>query len=151
MADERLKQIWGGFERVTQRNLTGRGIENIDVPNRRDFAPRDMELLPKNFAAPADVAFSALRHRLSAAEQRQLKKEERRARASGRSFSAPPAPLSADAAEEGAPESVRDLIRGLRSTEMRIERREVDYTAFAAANPNATPKLKARRKIFGVF
>ncbi len=151
MADERLKQIWGGFERVTQRNLSGRGVENIEVPNRRNFAAHDEEFLPKNFAAPADAAFSALRHRLSASEQRQLKKEERRARAAGRSFSAPPAPLSADAAEEGAPKSVRDLIRGLRSTEMRIERREVDYTAFAAANPNATPKLKARRKIFGIF
>jgi hypothetical protein len=150
MADERLKQIWGGFERVTQRNLTGRGIENIDVPNRRDFAARDADMLPKNFAAPADAAFSALRHRLTAAEQRALKNEERRARASGRAY-APPAPLSADAAEEGAPESVRDLIRGLRATEMRVERRDVDYTAFAAANPNATPRLKARRKLFGIF
>lgn len=151
MTDQRLKQIWGGFERVTQRNLTGRGIENIDVPNRRDFRATDAEFLPKSFSAPADAAFAALKQRLSAAGQRAQKKEERRARAAGRGFSAPPAPLSAEAQEEGAPESVRDLIRGLKSTEMRTERRDSDYASFAAANPGATPKLKARRKLFGLF
>lgn len=151
MAEERLKQIWGGFERVTQRRLTGRGVENIDVPNRRELAAHDEEFLPKNFAAPADAAFAALKRRLSAAEQRQWKNEERRARAEGRSYAAPPAPLSAEAAEAGAPESVRDLIRGLKSTEMRTQRRDVDYVAFAAANPKSAPKLKSRRKIFGVF
>jgi hypothetical protein len=148
---ERLKQIWGGFERVTQRNLTGRGIENIEIPNKREYRAHDAEFLPKNFSPPADAAFAALKHRLSAAEQRQIKKEERRARAEGREFSAPPAPLSADAAEAAAPESVRDLIRGLRSTEMRVERRDFDYAAFATANPKTAPKLKARRKFLGVF
>lgn len=144
MADERLTQIWGGFERVTQRRLTGRGVENIEVPSRRDFQAHDEEFLPKNFSAPADVAFAALKRRLSAAEQRQ-------ARAQGRSFAAPPAPLSAEAAEAGAPESVRDLIRGLKSTEMRTHRRDVDYVAFASANPKSAPKLKSRRKLFGIF
>lgn len=148
---ERLKQIWGGFERVTQRNLTGRGIDNIDVPNRRDFQANDDAFLPKNFSAPADAAFSALKHRLSAAEQRTIRKEERRARSEGRSFSAPPAPLSGDAAEAGAPDSVRDLIRGLHSTEMRTQRRDFDYASFAAANPKTTPKLKSRKKFFGLF
>jgi hypothetical protein len=148
---ERLKQIWGGFEGVTSRNLTGRGVENIEVPSRRDYVAHDEEFLPKNFSAPADVAFSALKHRLSAAEQRAMKKDARRAKAEGRSFAAPPAPLSGDAAETGAPEAVRDLIRGLRSTEMRTLRRDFDYASFAAANPKATPKLKARRKIFGIF
>ncbi len=148
---ERLKQIWGGFERVTQRSLTGRGVENIEVPNRREYQAHDEAFLPKNFSPPAEAAFSALKHRLSAAERRTIRKEERQARAEGRSFSAPPAPLSGDAAESVAPDSVRDLIRGLRSTEMRTQRRDFDYTAFAAANPKATPKLKSRRKIFGVF
>lgn len=148
---ERLKQIWGGFERVTQRNLTGRGIENIDVPNRREFRGHDEEFLPKNFSAPADAAFAALKHRLSASEKRAMKQEERRAKAEGRRFSAPPAPLSAEAAVETAPEAVRDLIRGLRATEMRTERRDYDYAAFAAANPGAVPKLKRRRKLFGIF
>ncbi len=148
---ERLKQIWGGFERVTARTLSGRGVENIDVPHRRELRAHDEEFLPKDFSAPADAAFAALKHRLSAGEQRALKKEERRARAEGRGFSAPPAPLSADAAETSAPEGVRDLIRGLKSTEMRTHRRDADYTAFAAANPKATPKLKARKKIFGIF
>ena len=148
---ERLKQIWGGFERVTERSLTGRGVENIEVPNRREFQAHDEAFLPKNFSPPADAAFGALKHRLSAAEQRTIRKEERRARSEGRSFAAPPSPLSGDAAEAGAPESVRDLIRGLHATEMRVQRRDVDYTAFAAANPKATPKLKSRKKIFGIF
>ncbi|MFZ5617360.1 MAG: hypothetical protein ACOZAA_08580 [Pseudomonadota bacterium] len=148
---ERLKQIWGGFERVTMRNLSGRGIDNIEVPNRREFQAHDEEFLPKNFSAPADAAFAALKHRLSGAEQRALKKEERRAKAAGRSFAAPPAPLSAEAAEASAPESVRDLIRGLHATEMRVERRDIDYMAYAAANPQATPKLRVRKKFFGLF
>lgn len=148
---ERLKQIWGGFERVTERSLTGRGVENIEVPNRREYQGHDEMFLPKNFSPPADAAFAALKHRLSAGERRAIRKEERRARAEGRAFSAPPAPLSGDAPEVGAPDSVRDLIRGLHSTEMRTQRRDFDYAAFAAANPKATPKLKARRKIFGIF
>jgi hypothetical protein len=148
---ERLKQIWGGFERVTMRNLTGRGIDNIDVPSRRDFHAHDEAFLPKDFAAPADAAFAALKHRLSAAEQRALRREERKARAEGRAFAAPPAPLSAEAPEGGAPEAVRDLIRGLKSTEMRTVRRDFDYAAYAAANPKATPRLKARRKLFGII
>lgn len=149
---DRLKQIWGGFERVTQRNLTGRGIDNIEVPNRRAFEAADDAFLPKNFSAPADAAFAALKRRLSDAEQKAARREERRARAEGRSLAAaPPAPLSGDAIEAGAPDSARDLIRGLHSTEMRTRRRDFDYAAFAAANPKATPKLKARRKLFGLF
>ncbi|OFX02641.1 MAG: hypothetical protein A3E78_07940 [Alphaproteobacteria bacterium RIFCSPHIGHO2_12_FULL_63_12] len=148
---ERLKQIWGGFERVTERSLTGRGVENIDVPNRREYQAQDEMFLPKSFSPPADAAFTALKHRLSAGEQRALRKEERRARSEGRSFSAPPAPLSGDAPETLAPDSVRDLIRGLHSTEMRTQRRDFDYASFAAANPKATPKLKSRKKLFGIF
>lgn len=148
---ERLKQIWGGFERVTTRGLTGRGVENIEIPNRREFQAHDEMFLPKNFSAPADAAFAALKHRLSAGEQRAIRKEERRARAEGRAFSAPPAPLSGDAPETGAPDSVRDLIRGLHSTEMRTLRRDFDYAAFAAANPKAAPRIRARKKLFGLF
>ena len=148
---ERLKQIWGGFERVTTRSLTGRGVENIEVPSRFDYQAADEAFLPKNFSAPADAAFAALKHRLSAAEQRQIRKEERRARSAGRSFSAPPAPLSGDAPETSAPDSVKDLIRGLHATEMRTTRRDADYRSFAAANPKLTPKLKSRKKLFGIF
>ncbi|HNR76117.1 MAG TPA: hypothetical protein PKM48_03245 [Parvularculaceae bacterium] len=148
---ERLKQIWGGFERVTTRNLTGRGVDNIEIPERFDYLAVEEDLLPKNFSAPADAAFAALKHRLSAAEQRQMKREERRAKAAGKSFAAPPAPLSAESAEASVPDSVKDLIRGLRSTAMRTERREVDYASFAEANPKRTPKLTAKKKFFGLF
>ncbi|MGD9799479.1 MAG: hypothetical protein AB7F91_05290 [Parvularculaceae bacterium] len=148
---ERLKQIWGGFERVTTRNLTGRGVENIETPERFDYLAIDEDLLPKNFSAPADAAFAALKHRLSAAEQRAVKREERRAKAAGKSFAAPPAPLSAEMAEASVPDSVKDLIRGLRSTAMRTERRDVDYAAFAAADPKLGARLKPRKKFFGLF
>ncbi|MEZ5892725.1 MAG: hypothetical protein R3C58_06220 [Parvularculaceae bacterium] len=148
---ERLKQIWGGFERVTQRSLTGRGVDNIELPNRRELQAHDDAFLPKQYSAPADAAFTALKHRLSAAEQRAVRREERRARAEGRSFSAPPAPLSGDAAEMSAPDSVRDLIRGLHATEMRTERRDFDYASFASANPKGLPKLKGRKKFLGLF
>ncbi|MCB2112223.1 MAG: hypothetical protein R3C42_01940 [Parvularculaceae bacterium] len=148
---ERLKKIWGGFERATTRNLTGRGVDNIEIPERFDYAAVEDDLLPKNFSTPADAAFAALKTRLSAAEQRALKREERRAKAAGKSFIAPPAPLSAEAAEASVPDSVKDLIRGLRSTAMRTERRDVDYAAFAQANPGLAPKLKGRKKFLGLF
>ena len=77
-------------------------------------------------------------------------REERRAKAEGRSFSAAaPDPLEASSA---APEAVRDLIMGLKATEARTARPEIDYVKWAAANPKAAPKLTApRKKILGLF
>ncbi len=153
---DRLKQIWGGFERVTERSLTGRGVDNIAVPDRREFQGTDENFLPKDFSAPAEAAFAALRQSLTAEGKKARAREERRARTLGRNYSAPPAPLSADATEAGAteagaPDAVRDLIRGLHSTEARTRRRDFDYTAFAASNPKAAPRLVARKKFLGIF
>lgn len=141
---DRLKQIWGGFEKTTTRHLTGRGVENIETPRRQSF--RDGPLpAPKDVEAPAEAAFAALRHRLTAEGARAAKKEERRMRAAGQSY----APPAADGAE--APDSVRNLLAGLKATEMRTMRPDADYAAFVARNPKAAPRLVARKKIFGIF
>lgn len=147
---ERLKQIWSGFEKTTTRRLTGRGVDNILVPSRTDWRAEERASLAPEAILPAEAAFSALKHRLTAAEQRVVKREERRAKAAGRSFtSAAPDPLEA---AKAAPEGVRDLMMGLKATEARIERRDIDYAAWAAANPKSAPKLAPpRKKIFGLF
>ncbi len=146
---ERLKQIWSGFEKTTTRRLTGRGVDNILVPSRADWRAEERASLAPEAILPAEAAFSALKHRLSAAEQRVARKEERRAKVEGRALSAAPDPMEA---ANAAPEGVRDLILGLKATEARIERRDIDYVKWAAANPKAAPKLNApRKKIFGIL
>ena len=139
---ERLKQIWGGFESATTRRLTGRGVDNIAVPARRDYAAPDAGFLPEGFTPPAEAAFAALRAELAAKERKLLKRNGRR---QGASYE-PPAPLTPEAETEGAPEAARDLIRGLRATEARISRRASDY----AASPEAAAAGR-RKKLFGVF
>jgi hypothetical protein len=147
--NERLKQIWSGFEKTTTRRLTGRGVDNILVPSRTDWRAEERASLAPDAILPAEAAFAALKHRLTASERRAARKEERRARAEGRSLTAAPDP--ADAAK-AAPESVKDLMLGLKATEARVARRDIDYAAYLAANPKGAPKLSARRKkIFGVF
>ncbi|MFN3958489.1 MAG: hypothetical protein ACK4NP_01090 [Parvularculaceae bacterium] len=147
---QRLKQIWSGFEKTTTRRLTGRGVDNIVVPSRVDWRAEERASLAPEAILPAEAAFSALKLRLTAAEQRAVRREERRARAEGRSLSAAaPDPLEA---ANAAPEAVRDLMMGLKATEARTARPEIDYVKWAAANPKAAPKLMApRKKIFGLF
>jgi hypothetical protein len=147
---ERLKQIWSGFEKSTTRRLTGRGVDNILVPSRTDWRAEERASLAPEAVLPAEAAFAALKQRLTAAEQRAVKREERRAKAEGRSLSAS-APDPIETANT-APEGVRDLIMGLKATEARIERRDIDYVKWAAANPKAAPKLTPpRKKIFGIL
>lgn len=147
--NERLKQIWAGFEKSTSRRLTGRGVDTIIVPGRTDWRAEERASLAPEAVLPAEAAFSALKHRLSAAEQRNARKEERRARSEGRSLSSAPDPIEA---ANAAPEAVRDLMMGLKATQARVERREIDYTAYLATNPKGAPKLAApKKKLFGVF
>lgn len=147
--NERLKQIWAGFEKTTTRRLTGRGVDQIVVPGRTDWRAEERASLAPEAILPAEAAFSALKHRLSASEQRSARKEERRAKAEGRSLSSPPDPVEA---ANAAPESVKDLMMGLKATQARVERREIDYTAYLATNPKGAPKLAPpRKKLFGVF
>lgn len=140
MAD-RLKQIWGGFEGATTRRLVGGGIDNIHVPERRDRDAADSQFLPENFSPPADAAFAALKAQLARHERKQTKN----GRSPGASY-APPAPLSPEAEDEGAPEAARDLIRGLRATEARVARSFSDYGQTAAG-----AEKRGRKKLFGIF
>ena len=142
--NERLKQIWSGFEKTTTRRLSGRGVDTIVVPGRIDWRAEERASLAPEAVLPAEAAFAALKHRLTAHEQRAARKEERRARAEGRSLAAPPDPVEA---ARTAPEAVKDLMLGLKATEARVARREIDYTAYLAANPKGAPK----KKLFGVF
>jgi len=138
---ERLKQIWGGFEGATTRRLTGGGVDNIPTPGRPARETTDSQFLPEGFTPPAEAAFAALKGRLSAHEQKQAQK-----RARGGAAYAPPAPLSPEAEDAGAPEAARDLIRGLKATEARVSRRFADY-----GDEDGTPKRGRKKKLFGLF
>lgn len=143
--DERLKQIWSGFQETTTRNLTGGGVDNIDVPHRRDYGAEDTRLLPTEYEAPAQAAFAALRTEL-----------ESKAKRFGRSKKKPQA--SYDGAQEG-PDAMasrrfdgEELIKGLKATAMRTERPERDYSAFlASAEGKAAFKKFKKKKRFGLF
>jgi hypothetical protein len=146
---ERLKQIWAGFEKTTTRRLSGRGVDTIAVPARTDWRAEERASLAPDAAMPAEIAFAALKRRLSAHEQRAARKAERRARADGASLSSAPDPIEAASA---APDGVRDLMIGLKATDARTVRRDIDYTAYLASNPKGAPKLAApKKKIFGIF
>ena len=151
---DRLRQIWSGFESQTTRRLTGRGVEGIATPPRHDWAA-DISEAPEGIAAPAQAAFAALEHRLTKAERRAQARELRRRAKSGEDASfhgddAPPAPLSAEAALDGAPAAVADLIRGLKATEARVERSSDTYAARLAAAGGKLQK-PGRKKFLGIF
>ena len=149
---DRLRQIWGDFEGTTTRRLTGRGVENIDVPHRRDWSAEAQQELAEGVPAPAEAAFAELKFRLSAAEQKAAKKAARKRRRRGERHDysdAPPAPLSVDALPDGAPKAAQELIRGLKATEARVERSEGLYTTHMAAASERT-SVK-RKKFLGLF
>ncbi len=137
----RLKDIWSGFEQTTSRHLTGRGVENINVPHRTDYAAEDEAFLPEKFSAPAEAAFAALHERLKHHEKRFGGKRRREA-----------------AAQIEEPEDMAErkfhgdeLVRGLRATAMRTERAENDYAAFAASSVGKAVLKKHKKKRFGIF
>lgn len=138
---ERLKQIWAGFEDMTSRHLTGRGVENIVVPHRVDYAQQDEAFLPADFHGPAETAFEALRETLAAQEKR-----FGRQRAS-ETPSPPEETLLSAPAMNGD-----DLVKGLRATALRTERAEYDYSAFLNSDEGrrAVKKYK-KKKRFGLF
>jgi len=143
--DERLKKIWSGFQATTTRNLTGGGVDNIDVPHRRDYSVEDTQLLPEEFEAPAQAAFAALRTEL-----------ESKAKRFGRSKKKPEASYAGMRDKPDAMASRRfdgeELIKGLKATAMRTERPERDYGAFlASAEGKAAFKKFKRKKRFGIF
>jgi hypothetical protein len=142
---ERLKQIWSGFSQTTTRNLTGRGVENILVPHRSDYAAMDESFLPEGYNAPASAAFSALRENL--AKKGKLfggKKAEGEASLPNEAEDFVAATAFSAAGD--------DLIRGLKATAMRVERPELDYSAFLSSREGkAHYKKHKRKKRFGLF
>ncbi len=137
--DERLKQIWSGFEAVTTRNLTGKGVENILVPHRSDYVEDDSQFLPEGFESPAESAFDTLRADLAAKRKKFARKrksdEERR-------FDAP---------ETATPFNGDDLFQGMHATSMRVERTDLDYVSFLASDAGKAVLKKNKKKRFGIF
>ncbi|WP_425410553.1 hypothetical protein [Hyphococcus sp.] len=144
---ERLKQIWSGFSSETTRKLTGRGVDNILVPHRTDYAETDEGFLPENYNAPAESAFSALRESLTKKEKmfggkKQPAQTDARLPSEAEDFTAATAFSS----------SSDDLIRGLRATAMRVERPDYNYGAFFdSAEGKAHFKKHKKKKRFGLF
>ena len=134
MTDERLKQIWSGFERETTRHLTGRGVENIHVPERREA--RSEFAAPERVAEPAAVAFEALKTRLAASSKKRGGRGPSDEEA-GEATASAAAPISA----------ARDLVRGLKSTEARTLRSDRLYGEGAGRSA----KAGRRRKAFWLF
>lgn len=134
---ERLKQIWGGFERTTTRALTGRGVDHLVLHPRRDDAPR-FDPSTSGDPAPAEVAFSALKTRLLDHGRRSARQNGGKDRAID--------PVAAFEAEFAATsETTRDLIRALKATEDRVERPRRDYHAGAAT------ARAPHKSFFGLF
>lgn len=139
--DERLKQIWSGFEEVTTRRLTGRGVDNIAVPHRTDYVAEDIDFLPEEFTAPAEAAFSALREELGRKEKKFGRKKKQTSNMSAAEADGQTQNFNGD-----------DLLKGLRATALRTERPERDYQAFlSSAEGKATYKKLKRKKRFGLF
>ena len=147
---ERLKQIWAGFSSETTRHLTGRGVDNILVPHRTDYAETDESFLPENYHGPAESAFSALRENLSKKEKMfggRKKASEEPGRATL------PSEVEDFTAATAFSSASDDLIRGLRATAMRVARPDYDYGAFfsSAEGKAQFKKHKKKKKRFGIF
>lgn len=140
---ERLKQIWAGFEEVTSRRLTGRGVDNIIVPHRADYAEEDDAFLPEDFVSPAQTAIAALRADLAAKE----KKFGFGRKSAARNYADDVAPTPMAEREFNGDE----LIQGLRSTAMRVERGELDYERYLSSDEGRRAAKKLKKKRFGIF
>ena len=139
---ERLKQIWTGFEETTTRRLTGKGVDDILVPRRVDYADIDHELLPEGFEDPSKRAFEALHQELASAKKKFSLKGKQRKPAAKVETSQSMAPQAADGEE---------LLKGMRATAMRTERTDMDYESFLSSDAGKAVRKKTRKKRFGIF
>ncbi len=137
---ERLKQIWSGFEETTTRNLTGRGVDNIIVPNRVDYQAQDKAFLPEAFNAPAHAAFAALHEQIKAKAKRFGGRKKSKAK-------------DADTEPVAMQSFVDDpMIKSLKSTALRVERTEMDYQGFLKEDGGKSLEtLKKGKKRFILF
>ncbi len=164
---DRLKDIWGAFERKTSRRLSGGGVDHIPAPARRHSLEADVQSMPSSFEDPPDAAMAARRAQLPATQKEQPRTATRRRRGPAGVGDAPsqsdywspdgvPAgPLSASASidfagSHGAPAEAVDMIRGLRDTQFRTERPAADYSAFRQSN-DARRAGRKRKKFLGLF
>jgi len=155
---DRLKQIWDGFSSETTRNLTGSGIDNINVPNRREWRTEDEKFLPQDFEAPAERAFAALQYKMSEAVYRHGKKQGKKSsRKQDRQNPGAPAMRSAYGLGEAHTSTMKDddprraLLASLRETDFRVLRREINYSAQGAHETEKMLKNKPKKKRFGLF
>lgn len=139
---ERLKQIWAGFEETTTRQLTGKGVDNLVTPHRTDYIDEDRHLLPEDFEAPSERAFSALNEELAAQKKKFGGKRKKRGKTSEAEVLAPMATQTFNGDE---------LIKGLAATAMRTERSDIDYEAFLASDAGKAVRKKTKKKRFGIF
>ena len=140
---ERLKQIWAGFAETTERNLTGKGVEDIIVPERHEYAALDDAWLPEGFEAPYSRAVGVLQAELAS-------KAKRRGRKSKTDASTYAGDEDIEAVDTSYAEDA--LVAGLRATAIRTERSFADYEAFLdTAEGKAVLKKTKKKKRFGLF
>ena len=151
---DRLKQLWSGFESVTTRHLTGSGVDNIARPHittRHSDGGQAPDTLPENYSAPAQVAFDALKLRLASQEHRANKHKKNNRDKTSRGSDTPL--LAGDLTNfKQAPESAKNMIRGLKATEDRVIRSPSSYVAqMSAAAGSDLNSIKKRKKFLGIF
>jgi len=153
---ERLKQIWGRFESVTRRELTGGGVDNIPTP---EPAARRGEALPQGFEgdAPSKAGLSALKTAARAEHTKEARREKKRRARRGEPEAAETGRAVFGASDLIAPESAsvegfRDFRHDVLETARRTVRGETDYLAWATARARAELESAHRRKKFlGIF
>ncbi len=158
---DRLKQIWSGFEEQTSKNLTGNGIQNINVPHRREWRTADDQFIPTEYEAPAERAFAALTYKLSQDEARYGKKAKKRSKSyktknasgatsHGVTYGDQPA-HQGQHNYDGTTDPRQTLLASLRETDFRVLRHEINYTLHGAEHTEQILKKRNRKKIFGIF
>ncbi len=148
---DRLKQIWSGFEGVTERHLTGRGIDNIVPPqlSRIDEPSRAMyadSVQSQEAPAPAATAFEALRTRLAAQEA--AARTKKRSSLVEERIAYEMSQIEADEASS----SMNSMLQGIKSTEERTMRISQSYaTHVSEAAGRELDSRKKRKKFLGIF
>ncbi len=141
---DRLKEIWGRFEKTTRRTLTSTNVDNIPRPVVEEMR-RSNELgrpssemtadMPEELTPPAKQAFAALRTRLAGFDDKG--RPERKKRAPQEFVDEADAPME-------------QMMIDLKATEQRVMRRELDYKSWYKAQEEARQR-KPRKKFLGIF
>lgn len=155
---DRLKGIWGRFERATTRTLTGAGVDNIPAP-RREARGNEAFTVIKDADAPSKAALAALRASARASADPARAKRGKAAAGAERpgKLLAPDAAAFLSEHDLSAPPemldgTMRDFRHDVAETARRIVRPDVDYMSYAADLARAElAKANKRRKFLGIF